>query len=49
MDRTVILIDSILILFYNKTYRFDQNSNFYQKLEHGALKGFSDSVANLDN
>ena len=49
MDRSVKLIDSILKLFYNKTYRFDQNSNFYQKLELGALKEFSDSVANLDN
>ena len=48
MDRIFILIDNILLLFYNKTNRFVQNCSIYLVPEHGAVKGISDSLATLD-
>ena len=49
MDRTFILIASILILFFNRTDRFDLNSSIWPVPEVGALKGFSDSFGALNN
>ena len=47
-DETVIFIKSIHILFYNKTDHFDQSSKYLAVPDFGALKGFSDSLANLE-
>ena len=49
MDQTFIIINSILILFYNKTDRFNQNTKYSAGARYGALKGFSDSLATLEN
>ena len=49
MDQTFILIKSILIMFFNKTDRFDQSASTKEVPEFGALKGFSDSRATLED